>query len=64
MLSAYGIANGYSKEKQHKEEVLAISGQYFRNLKEKEIKDLLDHNFILLDGEAVETLLNWVMVRF
>ncbi len=56
LLSAYGIANGYSKEKQHKEEVLAISGQYFRNLKEKEIKDLLDHNFILLDGEAVETL--------
>lgn len=56
LLSAYGIATCYSKEKQHQGEVVAISGQYFRNLKENEIKDLLHHNFVLLDGEAVETL--------
>ena len=56
LLSAYGIANCYSMEKKHKGEVLAISGQYFRNLTYEEIQFLLDNNFVLLDGEAVETL--------
>lgn len=57
LLGAYGIANCYSMEKNHRDQVLAISGQYFRNLTDKEIQSLLSGNFVLLDGEAVETLL-------
>lgn len=59
LLSSFGIANTYSLDKTHKNSIVAISGQYFRNLGRKEIEDIFNHNFVLLEGEAAYTL--WEM---
>ncbi|HOJ10186.1 MAG TPA: hypothetical protein PK733_06290 [Clostridiales bacterium] len=56
LLSAYGIANCYSSDKNIENEFIAISGQYFRNLTGQEIFHLFEKNFVLLDGEAAYTL--------
>jgi hypothetical protein len=56
LLSCFGIANTFSLETDHKDEVLAVSGQYLRNLSKLEIKNLFENNFVLLDGEAAYTL--------
>lgn len=56
LLSSYGIANCYSTKKQHQGEIIAVSGQYFRNLTYDQIKFLLENNYVLLDGKAVETI--------
>lgn len=58
LLGCYGISHCYSKETHHEDEVLAISGQYFRNLDYDQIKHLLHNNFVLLDGKAVNTLVD------
>jgi hypothetical protein len=55
-LSAYGIANTYETLPDCKGEVIAISGQYFRNLSETAVRDLFEFNKIILDGSALETL--------
>jgi len=59
LLAAYGIANLYTRGVEHKNSVIAVSGQYFRNLSEREIKDLFENNYVLLEGEAAYTL--WEM---
>ncbi|MCL2162814.1 MAG: hypothetical protein FWH55_00175 [Oscillospiraceae bacterium] len=56
MLSAYGIANTYSLDTDVKDEIIAVSGQYFRNLSGDDIQSLFESNFVLLDGEAAFTL--------
>ncbi|MCT4688828.1 hypothetical protein [Vallitalea sp.] len=56
ILSSYGIANCYCDNDNLCNEVVAISGQYFRNLTQIQIEKLLKNNFILLDGEAAFTL--------
>lgn len=58
LLTAFGIPVAYTEEKAHQGSIIAISGQYFRNLNEKEIKNLFDNNFIILEGEAAYTLLD------
>lgn len=57
-LSAFGIANKYSADYTVEGKILAVSGQYFRNLEKEAIKKLFADNTVLLEGEAVETLID------
>jgi len=56
LLSSYGIACRYSLEKTHHHEIVAVSGQYFRNLSKAEIEALFQDNSVIMDGEAAYTL--------
>lgn len=56
LLSSFGIPVAYTVEKAHTGSIIAVSGQYFRNLGAEEINRLFQHNFILMEGEAVATL--------
>lgn len=55
-LSAYGIANTYTRSRKHSNSIIAVSGQYFRNLNSEELVDLFDKNYIIMEGEAAYTL--------
>lgn len=55
-LSACGIANRYAIGAPDDEEVVAVSGQYFRGRSETEIRELFAKHVVLLDGEAAYTL--------
>lgn len=57
-LSAFGIANHYCDDCSKTGEIMAVSGQYFRNLKPCEITKMFSDNVLLLEGEAVETLVD------
>jgi hypothetical protein len=57
-LSVIGIANTYRRWAGQKKAVLAISGQYCRGLKEQEVRDLLSNNVVLLNGDAIDTLVS------
>jgi hypothetical protein len=56
LLSSFGIANTYSLDKRHNDSIVAVSGQYFRNLNKSELKDLFENNFVLMEAEAAYTL--------
>lgn len=56
LLSSYGISYTYSTDKNHKNNILAVSGQYFRNLSGTELEVLFRDNFIILEGQAAATL--------
>lgn len=56
VLSSYGIAYAYSLDRVHNNSILAVSGQYFRNLSGSEIINLFENNFIIMEGEAADTL--------
>lgn len=56
LLSAFGIPCHYVKTADLSGEIAAVSGQYFRSLSADEIKKLFARNFVLLDGEAANTL--------
>jgi hypothetical protein len=58
MLGSYGIANTYSVDKLPESGVAAVSGQFFRNHLESEIRDLFRNCFVILDGDAVDTLID------
>lgn len=64
-LSAFGIANHYCDDCSGTGEIMAVCGQYFRNLTPAEIEKMFDNNILLLEGEAVETLvdmgLGWLL---
>lgn len=55
-LSAFGIANTYSVDEIPSGEVVAISGQYLRNLDSETIEKLFAENHVLLTGDAALTL--------
>lgn len=55
-LSAFGIANHIAKQPRPGE-VVAVSGQYFRAQSPEQIRKLMQEHRVLLDGEAVEILL-------
>lgn len=57
-LSAFGIANSYCDDSSLTGEMIAVSGQYFRNLEPGEITRMFSDNVLLLEGEAVETLVD------
>lgn len=56
LLSAFGVPNRISLEKKHKGCVVAVSGQYFRNLVKVELEELFTDNFVIMEGEAAHTL--------
>lgn len=58
LLSAFGIPVAYTVEKSHTGSIIAVSGQYFKNLNADEIKSLFANNFIIMEGEAAFTLLD------
>ena len=57
-LTAFGIANTFSSEPEQQDGVVAVSGQYFRNLDARRIRALFDNNFVLMDGDAAATLVD------
>lgn len=57
-LSAFGIASRYTDDYKVKGEIVAVSGQYFRNLEKSEIEELFKNNVVLLEGEAAATLMD------
>jgi len=56
LFSAYSITNIYDVDKDQKDSVVAISGQYLRNLSKGQIYSLFKNNFVMLEGEAIWTL--------
>ena len=56
LLTCFGIANVLTADPGQRNEIVAVSGQYFRSISRRRIKDLFAFNLVLLDGEAVETL--------
>ncbi|GAH84755.1 unnamed protein product, partial [marine sediment metagenome] len=56
LLSALGIANTYAIDTIPSGEVVAVSGQYFRNLSKDDLRRLFAENLVMIDGEAVYTL--------
>lgn len=56
LLSAFGIPCRYAKSADLNNEIVAVSGQYFRSLSADAIQKLFAGNFMLLDGEAANTL--------
>lgn len=58
MLGSYGIANTYSIDELPQSGAAAISGQVLRNYSEVEIRDLFKNCFIVLEADAIETLID------
>ena len=61
LLGAFGFATTIlpiSKKTSLKNEVVAISGQLLRNLSNSKVTELVKNNFVLLDGECVQVLLD------
>ena len=55
-LGVMGIAHTFREWSSQNQSVLAVSGQYCRGLQEAEIRELLSNNVVLLNGDAVSTL--------
>ena len=55
-LGVMGIANTFREWTGQNESVLAVSGQYCRGLPEAQIRQLLSGNVVLLNGDAIFTL--------
>ena len=56
LLSAYGIANAVSVDSPAEPGIVAVSGQLLRGREEAAIRELFAKHAVLLDGEAVDTL--------
>jgi hypothetical protein len=55
-LGVMGIAHTYREWSGQNQNVLAISGQYCRGLEESQVRKLLSGNVVLLNGDAIFTL--------
>lgn len=56
LLRVSGIANTYCVGEEPEGSIVAVSGQYFRNLTGDRLKKLFNGNFVMMDGEAAYTL--------
>ena len=56
LLPAMGVPYRYCTDPAVSGEVVAISGQYLRGMTAEQIKALFDHNFVILNGDAIDTL--------
>ncbi len=56
LLSAFGIPFVYCNEPDVKDSIVAISGQYFRNLSKEQIESIFEHNDVIINGDAAATL--------
>ncbi len=55
-LSCFGIANKFSCSTEMVNEIIAVSGQYLRNLDDQEIINLFENNRVLVDGWSASIL--------
>lgn len=55
-LAAFGVTYRYCEDKAVTGKVVAVGGQYFRNLTAEEIEHLFANNYVLLEAEAVSVL--------
>lgn len=58
LLPAMGVPMYISTSPKDAQGICAVSGQYFRNLTTEQIEKLFAENFVLLNGDALETLLS------
>lgn len=58
LMPAMGIPMYIGTAPEDSQGVCAVSGQYFRNLTAAQIETLFAENFVLLNGDALETLLS------
>jgi hypothetical protein len=58
LLSVMGISCAYCVDGDPEGKVLAVSGQYFRNMDESGLRRLFGQNFVMMDGEAAHTLID------
>lgn len=58
LLSVMGISCTFCVDDVPDGKVVAVSGQYFRNLDESGLNRLFRNNFVILDGEAAFTLID------
>ncbi|PKM38852.1 MAG: hypothetical protein CVV04_13025 [Firmicutes bacterium HGW-Firmicutes-9] len=58
LLPAMGVPMYVGPKPEDAQGVCAVSGQYFRNLTTKQIEKLFAENFMLLSGDALDTLLS------
>ncbi len=58
LLSVMGISWTYCVDGEPTGKVVAVSGQYFRNLDENKLCRLFEDNFVIMDGEAAFTLMD------
>lgn len=58
LLTPFGIAACYNSGHHPSGQVVAAAGQYLRNLAADEIRRLFADNYVILDGEAVSTLVD------
>ena len=56
LLSCFGIPVMTTTEIKHTNSIIAVSGQYFRNLNGDQLMELFKDNFIIMDGGAAFTL--------
>jgi len=56
ILSAFGLSTRVTPEQNHSGQIVAISGQWLRNLSQEEIVRLFEDNVTMLDGSAALTL--------
>ena len=58
-LGQVGISFEYCTDKEIKGEVIAIASQYLRNLSKEEIISLFKNNYVLINGDVVEVLMEY-----
>ncbi|MDD4311576.1 MAG: hypothetical protein PHW41_03755, partial [Eubacteriales bacterium] len=58
LLPAMGVPMYIGTAPEEAQGVCAVSGQYFRNLTTAQIETLFAQNFVLLNGDAIETLVS------
>lgn len=58
LLPAMGVPMYISTSPKDAQGICAVSGQYFRNLTTEQIEKLFAENFVLLNGDALDTLLS------
>ena len=58
LLPAMGIPMHIGTKPEDATGICAVSGQYFRNLMTAQIEELFKKNFVLLNGDALDTLLS------
>lgn len=56
LLSAFGMPFVYCSDPGVKDSIVAISGQYFRNLSKEQIESIFEHNDVIINADAADTL--------
>lgn len=58
LLPAMGVPMYIGTKPEDAQGICAVSGQYFRNLTTAQIEKLFNENFVLLNGDAIDTLVS------